>query len=121
MNRKFAMRIGALLLLGLLAAYAVSRGLSSHPRVEKHAVATFDLRMLGGAVDAYLAREGVAPQSQEDLVAAGLLGKVRRDPWTGAPYRSRIRHGTLEFYALGFDDHPGGRGDNEDIYSKSGS
>jgi general secretion pathway protein G len=51
----------------------------------KEATLRDDLHQLRKMIDQYAADKGRLPQSLEDLVAAGYLGKIPPDPMTGQP------------------------------------
>lgn len=68
-------------IIGLLAAIAVPMYVQS-VRHAKEAVLKEDLRTLRGAIDSYTIDKQKAPQSLEDLVQAGYIKAMPKDPFT---------------------------------------
>lgn len=68
-------------IIGLLAAIAVPMYVQS-VRHAKEAVLKEDLRTLRAAIDAYTVDKQKAPQSLDDLVQAGYIKSMPKDPFT---------------------------------------
>ncbi len=68
-------------IIGLLAAIAVPMYVQS-VRHAKEAVLKEDLRTLRSAIDAYTVDKQKAPQSLDDLVQAGYIKTMPKDPFT---------------------------------------
>jgi general secretion pathway protein G len=70
-----------MVIIGLLAAIAVPMYVQS-VRHAKEAVLKEDLRTLRSAIDAYTVDKQKAPQSLDDLVQAGYIKAMPKDPFT---------------------------------------
>ena len=70
-----------MLIIAILAAVAIPAYLSSI-KAAKEAVLKEDLHVMRGAIDAYTADKEKAPQSLDDLVQAGYLKTLPKDPMT---------------------------------------
>jgi general secretion pathway protein G len=70
-----------MVIIGLLAAIAVPMYVQS-VRHAKEAVLKEDLRTLRGAIDSYTVDKQKAPQSLDDLVEAGYIKVMPKDPFT---------------------------------------
>jgi general secretion pathway protein G len=70
-----------MVIIGLLAAIAVPMYVQS-VRHAKEAVLREDLRTMRSAIDAYTVDKQKAPQSLDDLVEAGYLKSMPKDPFT---------------------------------------
>lgn len=70
-----------MLIIAILAAVAIPMYLAS-VKSAKEAVLKEDLHVLRGAIDAYTADKEKAPQSLDDLVQAGYLKSLPKDPMT---------------------------------------
>ena len=70
-----------MVIIGLLAAIAVPMYVQS-VRHAKEAVLKEDLRTLRAAIDAYTVDKQKAPQSLDDLVQAGYIKAMPKDPFT---------------------------------------
>jgi general secretion pathway protein G len=70
-----------MLIIAILAAVAIPAYLSSI-RAAKEAVLKEDLHVMRAAIDAYTADKEKAPQSLDDLVQAGYLKTLPKDPMT---------------------------------------
>ena len=70
-----------MLIVAILASVAIPAYLASI-KAAKEAVLKEDLHVMRGAIDAYTADKGKAPQSLDDLVQAGYLKKIPTDPMT---------------------------------------
>ncbi|RZU43412.1 type II secretion system protein [Edaphobacter modestus] len=70
-----------MVIIGLLAAIAVPMYVQS-VRHAREAVLKEDLRTLRGAIDAYTVDKQKAPQSLDDLVEAGYIKTMPKDPFT---------------------------------------
>jgi general secretion pathway protein G len=70
-----------MVIIGLLAAIAVPMYVQS-VRHAKEAVLKEDLRTLRSAIDAYTVDKQKAPQTLDDLVQAGYLKSMPKDPFT---------------------------------------
>ncbi|HEY2040783.1 MAG TPA: prepilin-type N-terminal cleavage/methylation domain-containing protein [Edaphobacter sp.] len=70
-----------MVIIGLLAAIAVPMYVQS-VRHAKEAVLKEDLRTMRSAIDAYTVDKQKAPQSLDDLVQAGYIKAMPKDPFT---------------------------------------
>src|SRR6201985_1141261 len=70
-----------MLIIAILAAVAIPAYLASI-KAAKEAVLKEDLHVMRGAIDAYTADKEKAPQSLDDLVQAGYLKSLPKDPMT---------------------------------------
>jgi general secretion pathway protein G len=70
-----------MVIIGLLAAIAVPMYVQS-VRHAKEAVLKEDLNVLRAAIDAYTVDKQKAPQSLDDLVQAGYIKAMPKDPFT---------------------------------------
>ncbi len=70
-----------MLIVAILAAVAIPAYLQSI-KAAKEAVLKEDLHDMRGAIDAYTADKEKAPQSLDDLVQAGYLKSLPKDPMT---------------------------------------
>jgi general secretion pathway protein G len=70
-----------MLIVAILAAVAIPAYLQSI-KAAKEAVLKEDLHVMRGAIDAYTADKEKAPQSLDDLVQAGYLKSLPKDPMT---------------------------------------
>jgi general secretion pathway protein G len=70
-----------MLIIGVLAAIAVPSYLAS-VRKAKEAVLKEDLHTMRSAIDSYTVDKAKAPQSLDDLVQAGYLKAIPKDPIT---------------------------------------
>jgi general secretion pathway protein G len=70
-----------MMIIGILAAIAVPSYLSV-VRKGKEAVLKEDLHTMRSAIDSYTVDKGKAPQSLDDLVQAGYLRAIPKDPVT---------------------------------------
>ncbi len=70
-----------MLIIGVLAAIAVPSYLASVKKA-KEAVLKEDLHTMRSAIDAYTVDKAKAPQSLDDLVQAGYLKAIPKDPIT---------------------------------------
>lgn len=70
-----------MIIIGLLAAIAVPMYVQS-VRHAKEAVLKEDLRTLRSAIDSYTVDKQKAPQSLDDLVEAGYIKSMPKDPFT---------------------------------------
>ncbi len=70
-----------MMIIGILAAIAVPSYLSV-VRKGKEAVLKEDLHTMRSAIDAYTVDKAKAPQSLDDLVQAGYLREIPKDPIT---------------------------------------
>lgn len=70
-----------MLIIGVLAAIAIPKYLQSLQHA-KEAVLMEDLHVLRQAIDAYTNDKEKAPQSLDDLVSAGYLKSIPKDPMT---------------------------------------
>ncbi|MEG9436115.1 prepilin-type N-terminal cleavage/methylation domain-containing protein [Edaphobacter sp. HDX4] len=70
-----------MIIIGVLAAIAVPMYVQS-VRHAKEAVLREDLRTLRSAIDSYTVDKQKAPQSLEDLVEAGYVKSMPKDPFT---------------------------------------
>jgi general secretion pathway protein G len=70
-----------MLIIGILAAIAVPSYLASVKKA-KEAVLKEDLHTLRSAIDSYTVDKAKAPQSLDDLVQAGYLKAIPKDPIT---------------------------------------
>ncbi|HTH52644.1 MAG TPA: prepilin-type N-terminal cleavage/methylation domain-containing protein [Edaphobacter sp.] len=70
-----------MVIIGLLAAIAVPMYVQS-VRHAKEAVLKEDLRVLRSAIDSYTVDKQKGPQSLDDLVQAGYLKSMPKDPFT---------------------------------------
>ena len=76
-----------------------------------------DIQRIETAERAYRAREGRAPKSLRDLVAAGDLDAIPYDPWTKRPYLCEEHPEHLRVVSLGSDGVEGGTGFAEDLFT----
>jgi general secretion pathway protein G len=72
-----------MLIIGVLAAIAIPSYLQSLQHA-KEAVLKEDLHVLRQAIDAYTNDKEKAPQSLDDLVSAGYLKSIPKDPMTNS-------------------------------------
>jgi general secretion pathway protein G len=70
-----------MLIVAILAAVAIPAYMASI-KAAKEAVLKEDLHVMRGAIDAYTADKEKAPQSLDDLVQAGYLKTLPKDPMT---------------------------------------
>jgi general secretion pathway protein G len=70
-----------MLIIGVLASIAIPSYLASI-RAAKEAVLREDLHVLRNAIDSYTMDKTKAPQSLDDLVQAGYLKSIPKDPMT---------------------------------------
>jgi general secretion pathway protein G len=70
-----------MLIIGVLAAIAIPSFVSSIKNA-KEAVLKEDLHVLRNAIDSYTMDKAKAPQSLDDLVQAGYLKTIPKDPMT---------------------------------------
>jgi general secretion pathway protein G len=72
-----------MLIIGILASIAVPSYLASM-KSAKEAVLKEDLHVMRDAIDSYTMDKGKAPQSLDDLVQAGYLKSIPKDPMTAS-------------------------------------
>jgi general secretion pathway protein G len=70
-----------MLIIGVLAAIAIPSYVASI-KAAKEAVLKEDLHVMRNAIDSYTMDKQKAPQSLEDLVQAGYLREIPKDPMT---------------------------------------
>ena len=73
--------IVVLIIIGTLAAIAVP-AFTHHIRVAREAVLREDLHVIRQAIDSYTVDKQKAPQAGDDIVTAGYLKSMPRDPMT---------------------------------------
>lgn len=73
--------IVVMIIIGVLAAIAVP-AFTHHLRVAREAVLKEDLHVIRQAIDSYTVDKQKAPQSGDDLVTAGYLKVIPKDPMT---------------------------------------
>jgi general secretion pathway protein G len=71
-----------MIIIGVLAAIAVP-AYTRNVRAAREAALREDLRVMRGAIDAYTVDKQKAPQTLDDLVTAGYLKAIPKDPITG--------------------------------------
>jgi general secretion pathway protein G len=70
-----------MLIIGVLAAIAIPSYVASI-KAAKEAVLKEDLHVMRNAIDSYTMDKQKAPQSREDLVQAGYMREIPKDPMT---------------------------------------
>lgn len=70
-----------MLIIAVLAAIAIPSYLAS-VKSAREAVMKEDLHVMRGAIDSYTMDKSKAPQSLDDLVTAGYLREIPKDPMT---------------------------------------
>ncbi len=71
-----------MVIIATLSAMAIP-SFTHHVLIAKEAVLKEDLRVMRGAIDAYTVDKEKAPVSLQDLVTAGYLKQIPKDPITG--------------------------------------
>jgi general secretion pathway protein G len=108
-----------MIIIGVLAAIAVPAYVQS-VRHAREAVLKEDLHTLRAAIDSYTVDKGKAPQALSDLVDAGYLKSMPKDPMTNStdtwvPAESDVLSTTDQTDAGGIDDvHSGSQDTSTD-------
>lgn len=102
-------------IIGMLAsvvAFSLSNVLSDTMPKKVQA----DFVQFRDAIDMYRLKTKKWPQRLDDLVTAGVIVKLQKDPW-GHDYAYTPPTGTKSYLitSYGADGAPGGTGDNEDL------
>lgn len=97
-----------MIIIGVLAAIAVP-AYTHNVHAAREAALREDLRVMRGAIDAYTVDKQKAPQTLDDLVTAGYLKALPRDPITGrtdtwVPATSEVLDSVDQTDSGGIDD-----------------